>query len=160
MPQFLFFALAPNWIKSKSVAKTKKFQLSCSGLWRNLWHNGQIYASSNNFNAAPILGFGKKKIKSNKKTRQNMHHIHILGICGTFMAGIALIARSDDDADGWAPRTSKFENFAPRLRRYSPKCATILFFCYHLSLLNPLNLRSIPEPVTNLWSQNHRPQKQ
>jgi UDP-N-acetylmuramate: L-alanyl-gamma-D-glutamyl-meso-diaminopimelate ligase len=55
-------------------------------------------------------------------------HLHILGICGTFMAGIAAIAReaghkvTGSDANAWPPMSTQLEALGIELQRgYSPE---------------------------------------
>ena len=54
-------------------------------------------------------------------------HIHILGICGTFMAGIAAIAReaghtvTGSDANAWPPMSTQLEQLGIAVMRgYEP----------------------------------------
>lgn len=55
-------------------------------------------------------------------------HIHILGICGTFMAGIAALAReaghtvTGSDANAWPPMSTQLESLGIRLQSgYAPE---------------------------------------
>ena len=60
-------------------------------------------------------------------------HIHILGICGTFMAGVAALAResglrvSGSDAGAWPPMSTQLERLGIEVRAgYDPVSYTHL----------------------------------